>query len=553
MINQANGYLRRSIVVVKTSKTGKGTNIWLSLGVLLALVATFLMIGMFLQRQFLESVVLSGVEKPVGYMAAPKLNLKHAVLPPAKYWAKFGFGLLWATVALCAIPLYKHGYVGGSRWWWLLIPVATLSLEFSGEITSLFKWMCRSTPTPQGAQDFDWSRVVSPDGKLNIKVTTWNTFMLPLVALDQIHRSPFLLPQNDTAQKDIRFIKENEEFQNSDILLLQEVFSPGKNILNNLVEGFWRIAGHPTYGLDTMVQGLKEAGFPYVTDAKMPWWQSFYGFYDSGLVIASKIPFENVKFESYKSKSWLIGFGTCKGILSVEMQVRSPEGERIGTLLIGNTHTEFGTGADFCYKQGDVHPQCEIARKHMMGRLQEIEGTASIIVGGDWNTDNANGMSGFKGTTDAFLAAGGAPENLHSHTDVPPTPVYDASGNPWGSSDDFLKAKLPIEFNYDGCCAWTIDQIFGLDSTECGQRKAVMSEVSRVLMHFKGSTDAEKITENCLTWIRQWNETWIHEGKKGLDLAIQTAKHLTENIMSDHFPITTKVTVDYNMRASADP
>merc|ERR1712096_20045 len=210
-------------------------------------------------------------------------------------------------------------------------------------------------------------------------------------------------------------------------------------------------------------------------------------------------------------------------------------------------------GAENCYKPGDVHPQYEIACKHMMGRLQEIEGTASIIVGGDWNSDN--GMPGFKGTTDAYLAAGGAPENLHSHTDVPPTPVYDASGKPWGSSDDFLKAKLPIEFNYAGCCAWTIDQIFGLDSTECGQRKAAMSDVSRVSrvwLHFSDSTDAQKLTENCLTWIRQWNETWIHEGNTGLDLAIQTAKQLSENIMSDHFPITTKVTVDYSMRSSSD-
>merc|ERR1711964_716432 len=392
-------------------------------------------------------------------------------------------------------------------------------------------------------QEFDWSRIITADGKLDIKVTTWNTFMLPLVALDQIHRSSFLLPQTLTAERDARFIRENEEFRNSDIILLQEVFSPGKNILNNLVEGFWRIAGHPTYGRDTLVHGLKEAGFPYVTDAKMPWWQSFYGFYDSGLLIASKIPFQNVGFTSYNSNSWPIGFGTCKGILSVEMPIKSSTGERIGTLLVGNTHTEFGSGPDCCYKPGEAHPQYDMARKYMMDRASEIEGTTSVIVGGDWNSTNA--MPEFKGTTDAYLAAGGAPENLYSHTDVPPTPVYDANGRPWNSSTEFLKAKLPIEFDYDGCCAWTIDQIFGLDSTECGLRKAVMSDVSRVLMHFKGSTDAHKVTENCLTWIRQWNDTWIHEGAKGLNLAMETAKQLTENIMSDHFPITTNVTVDY--------
>lgn len=227
----------------------------------------------------------------------------------------------------------------------------------------------------------------------------------------------------------------------------------------------------------------------------MPWWQSFYGFYDSGLLIASKIPFQNVGFTSYNSNSWLIGFGTCKGILSVEMPIKSSTGKKIGTLLVGNTHTEFGSGPDCCYKPGEAHPQYDMARKYMMDRASEIEGTTSVIVGGDWNS--TNDMPEFKGTTDAYLAAGGAPENLYSHTDVPPTPVHDANGRPWNSSAEFLKAKLPIEFNYDGVCAWTIDQIFGLDSTECGQRKAVMSNVSRVLMHFKDSPPAQMITENC--------------------------------------------------------
>jgi hypothetical protein len=156
-----------------------------------------------------------------------------------------------------------------------------------------------------------------------------------------------------------------------------------------------------------MVRRLKEAGFPYVTDAKMPWWQSFYGFYDSGLLIASKIPFQNEGFTSYRSNSWIIGFGTCKGILSVEMPIKSSSGEKIGTLLVGNTHTEFGSGPDKCYKPDEPHPQYDMARKHMMSRASGIEGSTSVIVGGDWNS--ANTMPGFKGTTDAYLAAAAPP------------------------------------------------------------------------------------------------------------------------------------------------
>merc|ERR1712098_724469 len=138
---------------------------------------------------------------------------------------------------------------------------------------------------------FDWTKTVSSNGKLNIKVTTWNTFMLPIVGLDQINGKS-VLPQEKKARRTTRFIQENEDFRTSDILLLQEVWSPGKNIFSNLIEGFWRLAGHPSYGRNTLVRGLREAGFHYITGAPTPFIQTLRGFYDSGLIIASKIPFD---------------------------------------------------------------------------------------------------------------------------------------------------------------------------------------------------------------------------------------------------------------------
>jgi len=366
------------------------------------------------------------------------------------------------------------------------------------------------------------------------------TFMFPVAALDQINKGTFICPQTSNAERCVRFIKENEEFQNSDIVLLQEVFSPGRNFLTNMIQGFWRLAGHPTHGRETMIQGLKDAGFPYVTGRHMPWYQTFLGLFDSGLLIGSKLPFEDERFSAFKTYGNLEMYYFCKGVLSVKIPIKSANGKRtIGTLFVGTTHTEYS--ADF--KPGDAIPQYAMARTHLMDRAAGTPGPVSVIVGGDWNSDNK--MPGFKSSNAAFYEAGGHPENLYSMTDMPPTPVFNAHGEKYENSIEFLKKKIPIKFDYKGCDAWAVDQIFGLEDTEACQRKAVLSGVKRVMLHFKDSTDAQKITENTLTWIRQWNETWIKQGEKGLKAAVETARLLTRDVISDHFPIVSGVNVDF--------
>merc|ERR1712096_302384 len=125
------------------------------------------------------------------------------------------------------------------------------------------------------------------------------------------------------------------------------------------------------------------------------------GFYDSGLIIASKIPFESPKFEPYEASGLKGALGACRGILSVVMPIKNKEGHKIGTLLIGNTHTEYGTGPDDSIKMGEEHPQYRMAREHMMERLSKIKGKKSVIMGGDMNSDKD--MKGFRGTTEVFL------------------------------------------------------------------------------------------------------------------------------------------------------
>jgi len=163
-------------------------------------------------------------------------------------------------------------------------------------------------------------------------------------------------------------------------------------------------------------------------------------------------------------------------------------------------------------------------------------------------------MEGFNGTTKAY---DGPPENLYSHTDVPPTPVYDINGNTWKSSKHFLSAKgpdgsgLPIEYDYDGCCAWAIDQIFGLKAYESNQRDAVFSEVNRTLMHIREHPnlgyEEGMIKQNCVTWIKHWNTVWRHSDE-GVAMAIATAKQLHRTVISDHYPINALVSVNYGRR-----
>jgi len=251
--------------------------------------------------------------------------------------------------------------------------------------------------------------------------------------------------------------------------------------------------------------------------------------------------------------------GACKGILSVEIPVKSPkDGKQIGSLVVGNTHTEYGTDPsdpNSAYKPDDLHPQYAMARNHLIHRADQIPGLVSVVVGGDFNSNT--GMPNFQSSNMVFKRENDTkrhPErmqNLYSVTDLPPTPVENKYKNRYDNSVEFLKKRLPIEFDYDGCGAWAIDQIFGLADTEVHQRKASLSGVKRVMLHFKHSTDAQKLTENAITWIRHWNETWRYAKnfeKNGLKPAISTAKLLVRDVISDHFPITAFVTVNFGRK-----
>merc|ERR1712096_585747 len=103
------------------------------------------------------------------------------------------------------------------------------------------------------------------------------------------------------------------------------------------------------------------------------------------------------------------------------------DGKQIGRLLVGNTHTEFGTGPNSAYKPGDAHPQYAMARKHLMDRAAVIPGLVTVVVGGDFNSNNP--MPYFQSSNTVFKRENDTkhhPErmqNLYSMTEMPPTPI----------------------------------------------------------------------------------------------------------------------------------
>lgn len=59
------------------------------------------------------------------------------------------------------------------------------------------------------------------------------------------------------------------------------------------------------------------------------------------------------------------------------------------------------------------------------------------------------------------------------------------------------------------------------------------------------STEGGRVTENALTWIQKWNKEW-RLSDQGVSEAFETAKTLTYKMISDHFPITAQVQIDFS-------
>jgi len=162
----------------------------------------------------------------------------------------------------------------------------------------------------------------------------------------------------------------------------------------------------------------------------------------------------------------------------------------------------------------------------------------SSIISGDMNTDCP--IPGFISSLAVYKDNGGDADELYSVSETPPTPV-----NFEGGCEKFLESRKPMEFDYEHSRSWAIDHIFGYDSECDTTRRAELSNVERVMLHFRGSTEAERLTENNLVWLEHWNDVWRH-AEDGVEQAKRTAKQLCYNVISDHFPITAQIKVDFS-------
>lgn len=502
----------------------------------------------------------------------------------------------WRHSLKCLVNFGALGYVctQTSSWWetlLLLSPMPPLSFCYS-----LFMGQEDSLPEPN---ESIWREVIE-DGKLKIRVTTWNTFMIPV-------RAPkfgffFVYPQKHRAKKIAKFISESAMFNDSHVVMLQELWSPNYAFWSNAINGAFEWMGYPLFGRATVIQALKDKGFHYFTEsysvpAGLSWFQPWHAQFDSGCLIASKLPFEakDVSFHKYPDfypwdkpdslgRKWNEDTMAAKGIITAEIPIKSRDGkELLGTVIVGNTHLENvkGKARDWDCR----HHQIDAAREHLMKRYCNSDAArdkkCSIIVAGDWNTENAevelserdpNGRIKTHFKSSLTVAGEGKPgTNASPDTitcvDLPPTPQFlgtfpglqctfsRTAENPNEKKiRDFLNTGRRIELTTEGCFAEAIDQIFVLDELNQLDDTRVpklatttLANVERLSLWLKSSTKEQRILENPLFWIQQWNDVWSQQkGEEGVKIALSTAKRLNSEVISDHFPVTARVEVDFN-------
>merc|ERR1712000_566968 len=325
---------------------------------------------------------------------------------------------------------------------------------------------------------------------------------------------------------------------------LQEVWSPGYNLVSNFIEGVCKLAGYPCYGRATVPNALYDNGFKYTTKIGHQSTQWYQGFWDSGCVIASRIPFQasDVRMTNLHSDNWQYQLFASKVIMSVKLEIKDSEGEQVlGNVIVANAHPDWYDGN---MEDGDDHYQFEVLRTHVRDHMTCVQKSTgkpvSAILCGDMNTV-APLKGGFKGSAEVFVENGGDKFGLHSNSETPPTPHSFEGG-----VDKFLESKGEAKFDFDTTHAWVLDHIYVYDEGRLF-KKGTLSNVDRVMLHFKDSDEKTKLTENCLTWMNHWNETW-RNSDEGVEEAKRTARMLTHIIISDHFPITANVQIDFKSK-----
>jgi len=390
--------------------------------------------------------------------------------------------------------------------------------------------------------DFDWSSVVK-DGKLTIRMTTWNTFMIPITYAKL--NGLFFSPQGSRSEKVAKFLAENEVLRNSHVLLLQEVWSPGTDFLTNAMSGFFKMFGKPVFGRARILKALKEQGFHYMTrpgqagylsKAFMPW----HGLFDSGCLLASKIPFKNERYTKYPWQTY-DDMLASKGIHSVEIPVKSGDGKPLGSLVVGNTHMENAWVRDARHE----HFQLATARKHMSDHVQARTdtGKCSCTVSGDWNLERmATDLNPTKTPSKYTLTQG-----MFTFAELPPVPAKVTETSDATTEENikkFLGGKPTLQKTTEEVNGEQIDITFVLD-LGAPVAKAEVSKAQRLDLTFKDSTPEQKATENVLSWIDRWNNFWKTQ-PDGVDRAMEVAKNHAFTIISDHFPVSSELSVDFN-------
>merc|ERR1711964_516060 len=158
----------------------------------------------------------------------------------------------------------------------------------------------------------------------------------------------------------------------------------------------------------------------------------------------------------------------------------------------------------------------------------------TAVVAGDWNCERTQrDLEDFTSSLTVFQQGGGNPADSYTNLELPPT------------TQQQIRAGEATEIRKVATC---IDQIFGYDGREGGRRLRAEVTNMRRLMLLLGDfqrSDRAQWTQNGITWLEMWNDVWSKQGAEGINVALETASRLNAKVISDHFPVTSDIEIQF--------
>jgi hypothetical protein len=175
-------------------------------------------------------------------------------------------------------------------------------------------------------------------------------------------------------------VAESQE-KNLDVLLLQEVWSPGYTIISNLLN---TANGSLLFGRRQLVNLIKTR-FPHMTKIGGCPTMFCSRFFDSGLLIASRFPIIHQDFHLHVAGDFVDSLSS-KGVLVAALNVTEPGASKT-ILVVASSHLDAGTDKEVNIRQMDVSATFMRQFTEKVGRQYPDHEIVANIFGLDMNVD----------------------------------------------------------------------------------------------------------------------------------------------------------------------